>query len=265
MINLENIILFFFFVFILGWACSHKGLGGTTTLKRFIYTSLIAAVILVALVSVIYFATLLFKELPDWLKGGAALIISVGGLGVIIIFVCRAIVQEGQELVRQGEPITGFYLIVTILCVLFVTWILILAEVIPTWFGWILTVLLCVDRCVAFFIYRHDKKLYEDSISSLLDDTIPNCPAFFSKMTNALKDVAEKPTRYMEIDVLKQHIKDFLKSLTKTEKAIVVLYYHEEMMFTEIAMSLDLPAETVSEMHASIISQGKDYLQERLS
>jgi hypothetical protein len=258
MINLEPIIVAILLCSFYGW-CYYLD-SERRTLKRFIFGTLIVAIIFVALISIIFFVKFLFKELPDWLAFSAFLIICVGSLGSIVIFFCRGIIQE---LLEEGKPITGFYLIFTILCILFVTWILVDAEVIPTWFGWALTILLSVDRCFAFFIYRHDKKIYEDSISSLLDDTIPNCPAFFSKMINALKDVAEKPTIYMEIDVLKHHIKDFLKSLTKTEKAIVVLYYHEEMMFTEIAMSLDLPAETVVEMLESIISRCNVYLHEQ--
>ena|SRR4030042_847166 len=168
MINLEPIIVAIILCLLYGW-CYYLD-SERRTLKRFIYTTLIVAgvfaVVLVASVSVIYFAKYLFKVLPDWLTFSAFFIICVGGLGLIIIFVCRAIVQEGQELVRQGKPITGFYLIVTILCILVVTWALVSAEVIPTWFGWALTVLLSIDRCFAFIIYRYDKKLREDRFPS---------------------------------------------------------------------------------------------------
>ena len=51
----------------------------------------------------------------------------------------------------------------------------------------------------------------------------------------------------------KEYIKDFLKSLTRTEKLIVVLYYYEEMTIPEIAKSLELSPSEVSQMLSSII------------
>jgi hypothetical protein len=152
MINFELIIVSIILCLLYG--LFHCRDSERPTLKRFIYASLIAAVFFFALGLAIYFGELLFFKLPFWL----AISVPVLMLGVIIISFCRGIIQE---LVEEGKPITGFYLIFTILCVLVVTWVLVSSEVIPTWFGWTLTVLLGIDRCVAFFIYRHDKRLHE--------------------------------------------------------------------------------------------------------
>jgi RNA polymerase sigma factor for flagellar operon FliA len=65
------------------------------------------------------------------------------------------------------------------------------------------------------------------------------------------------------VDPRKKCIKDFLKSLTRTEKVIVVLHYYEEMTIPEIAKSLELSPSEVSQMHSSIISRCKSYLREQ--
>lgn len=63
------------------------------------------------------------------------------------------------------------------------------------------------------------------------------------------------------MDAQKQHIKDFLKGLTWPEKLIVVFYYYEELTMAEIAKVLDLSKSEVSEMHSSIITRCKSYMQ----
>lgn len=64
----------------------------------------------------------------------------------------------------------------------------------------------------------------------------------------------------------KEHIKDFLKSLTRTEKAIIVLHYYEEMTIPQVANSLWLPTSKVSRRYSSIIRRCKSHLRkERLS
>jgi heme/copper-type cytochrome/quinol oxidase subunit 4 len=100
MINLEPIIVSIILCLLCGlFYCRDSE---RPTLKRFIYASLITAIILVASVLAIYFAKLLFKVLPDWLAFSAFLIIGVGSLGAITIFFCRGIIQD---LVKRGEPI----------------------------------------------------------------------------------------------------------------------------------------------------------------
>jgi RNA polymerase sigma factor (sigma-70 family) len=68
-----------------------------------------------------------------------------------------------------------------------------------------------------------------------------------------------------EVEAQKQHIKDFLKALSKTEKLIIVLYYDEEfkLTITEIAKVLESPESEVSQMHSSIIARCKSYLQSK--
>jgi len=68
---------------------------------------------------------------------------------------------------------------------------------------------------------------------------------------------------HMEVDAQRQHIKDFLKSLTRAEKLIVVLYYYEEMTIGEIAKKLGLSESRIYEMYSSIIARCGSYLQER--
>ena len=68
---------------------------------------------------------------------------------------------------------------------------------------------------------------------------------------------------HTEVDAQKQHIRDFLAGLTRTEKLIVVLYYYEEMTIGEIAKELDLSESRISEMHSSIIARCGSYLQEQ--
>ena len=58
-------------------------------------------------------------------------------------------------------------------------------------------------------------------------------------------------------------IKDFLKGLTRTEKAIVALYYYEEMTIPEIGKSLELSASEVSKMHSSVIRRCEAFLRGR--
>lgn len=161
MINLEPIIVAILLCLLYGW-CYYLD-SERRTLKSFIYTSLIVAVIFAAFLIVsglaYYSVRVLFKVLPDWLTFSAFFIMVVGILGAISIFFYRGIIQE---LLEEGKPVTGFYLIVTILCILLVTWILVDTEVIPAWFGWALTILLSIDRCFALIIHRHDKRLYED-------------------------------------------------------------------------------------------------------
>jgi len=52
--------------------------------------------------------------------------------------------------------------------------------------------------------------------------------------------------------------KDFLKSLTRAERLIVVLYYYEGMTIKEIAEKLELSESRVSRMHSSIIQRLKN-------
>ena len=63
-----------------------------------------------------------------------------------------------------------------------------------------------------------------------------------------------------EVDTQKQHIKDFLMSLKRPEKLIVVFYYHEEMTIPEIAKAMELSQADVLQMHSSIIARCKSYL-----
>ena len=60
----------------------------------------------------------------------------------------------------------------------------------------------------------------------------------------------------------KQHMKDFLKNLTRPERLIVVLYYYDELTMAEIAKVLELPQADVLQMHSSIIARCRSYLQE---
>ncbi len=62
-------------------------------------------------------------------------------------------------------------------------------------------------------------------------------------------------------DTQKQRMKDFLKGLTRAEKLVVVLHYYDEMTIGEVAEKLDLSEARVSEMHSSIITRLKPYLQ----
>jgi len=64
-----------------------------------------------------------------------------------------------------------------------------------------------------------------------------------------------------EVDTQKQRLKDFLTNkLTRTERAIVVLYYYEEMTIPEVAKSLELSPSEVSQMHVSIIAHCKSFV-----
>ncbi|MFC1781381.1 sigma factor-like helix-turn-helix DNA-binding protein [Planctomycetota bacterium] len=67
----------------------------------------------------------------------------------------------------------------------------------------------------------------------------------------------------MDVDDKKQLIRNFLKSLKRAERLIIVLYYFEEMTIPEIAKVLELSTSKVLKMHSSIISQCKAYLREQ--
>ena len=60
----------------------------------------------------------------------------------------------------------------------------------------------------------------------------------------------------------KEHLTHFLKGLPRTERLIVILYYHEEMTISEIAKVLELSKSKVSQMRHSIIERCKAYLQQ---
>ena len=66
----------------------------------------------------------------------------------------------------------------------------------------------------------------------------------------------------MDVDNKKQLLLDFLRSLSRPESVIIVLYYHEELTMPEIAKVLELSTSKVSQMHSSIISRCKAYLRE---
>jgi len=70
-------------------------------------------------------------------------------------------------------------------------------------------------------------------------------------------EISEDPI----IDTQKQHIKDFLKTLTRPEKLIVVFYYYEEMTIPEIAKVTEMSQPDVSLMLSSIITRCKSYLK----
>jgi len=53
------------------------------------------------------------------------------------------------------------------------------------------------------------------------------------------------------------------KGLTRAEKLILTLYYHEEMTMKEIGQTLDLSESRVSQMHSSILARLKAQLQHR--
>lgn len=59
----------------------------------------------------------------------------------------------------------------------------------------------------------------------------------------------------------KNQIKQFLKSLTRREKLIVVLHYYEELTMREIAEVLELPRPEVSGTLSAIIKRCSIYLQ----
>lgn len=67
----------------------------------------------------------------------------------------------------------------------------------------------------------------------------------------------------MDIDDKKELLKVFLKSLTRAERLIIVLYYYEELTIHEIAKSLDLSTSQVTQMYSSIISRCKSYLRKQ--
>lgn len=66
-----------------------------------------------------------------------------------------------------------------------------------------------------------------------------------------------------DVDAQKQHIKDFLKTLTRPERLLVVLHYYEELNMGEIAKVMELSKSQVSKMRSSIIARGRSYLQEK--
>jgi RNA polymerase sigma factor for flagellar operon FliA len=51
------------------------------------------------------------------------------------------------------------------------------------------------------------------------------------------------------------------RNLTRSERFIVILYYHENMTMKEIGMTLDLSESRVSQMHSSIMERLKAQLQ----
>ena len=62
----------------------------------------------------------------------------------------------------------------------------------------------------------------------------------------------------------KQHLKYFLTNkLTRPERLIIVLYYYDEMTMKEIAATLDLSEERVSQMHSSIVARLKAQMNSR--
>ncbi len=65
----------------------------------------------------------------------------------------------------------------------------------------------------------------------------------------------------MEVNNKKEYRKALIKSLTRTEKMVVVLFYYEEKTVPEIVRVLELSTSTVSKMHSSIISRCKSYLK----
>lgn len=65
-----------------------------------------------------------------------------------------------------------------------------------------------------------------------------------------------------QVDAQKQHLKNYLKTLTRPERLIVVFYYYEEMTTAEIAKVLELSGSRVSQIHSSIIARCKAHLQE---
>lgn len=153
MINLEIIILFAFACLFCGWVYSHKDLE-RPTLKRFIYTTLIVALFLVALGLAFYFAKLLFKEFPDWLLL-SVLFLGMGILIVLIISFCWHIIlayRKGLEQVKQGELTKSRYKAscyrgVTVLCFIALNCafaVAINSRAISTWLVLILYALLSI-------------------------------------------------------------------------------------------------------------------------
>jgi len=66
------------------------------------------------------------------------------------------------------------------------------------------------------------------------------------------------------IEAQKRDLKNLLtKGLTRAERLIIVLYYHEEMTMKEIGATLDLSESRVSQMHTSIINRLKAQLNSR--
>ena len=63
-------------------------------------------------------------------------------------------------------------------------------------------------------------------------------------------------------EIEKKVLKEFLRTLTRLEKLIIVFYYYEEMTFVEIAKVLEISKSAVSIMHRSIITRCKIYLQQ---
>jgi len=55
----------------------------------------------------------------------------------------------------------------------------------------------------------------------------------------------------------KEKLKNLVRSLTRTEKLIIFLYYYEEMTMREIAATLNLSEVGVSRMHSAIIAHLK--------
>lgn len=64
-------------------------------------------------------------------------------------------------------------------------------------------------------------------------------------------------------EIEKEALKEFLRSLNRVEKWIVVFYYYEELTLAEIAKVLEVSKSVVSTMHCSIIARGRSHLQQK--
>jgi len=88
---------------------------------------------------------------------------------------------------------------------------------------------------------------------------------------------ANSGSEVREIDVIKDKRQDdplreaqkkdqthlITRDLSRAERLIVILYYHEEMTMKEIGLTLDLSESRVSQMHSSILARLRAQMQHR--
>ena len=73
-------------------------------------------------------------------------------------------------------------------------------------------------------------------------------------------EVNHNPLHKMADDETKAMLVEGLKALPERERGIMVLYYHEGIMFTEIAEAMGVSESRVSQMHSRALERLKHYL-----